>query len=136
LVRSWAVHGVELPFGDRARSWWVDESGMVHDEPIGDAELLPGRYVLPGLVDAHAHPAVTGGPDGPVALDAEGTRATLVAWAETGVTLVRDVGSPAGVTLSVAPGPGQPRVRAPGRFLAPPDRYFPQLLVEPVGRTS
>lgn len=83
-VRSWAVHGVELPFGDRARSWWVDESGIVHDEPIGDAEVLPGRYVLPGLVDAHAHPAVTGGPDGPVARDAEGTRATLVAWAETG----------------------------------------------------
>jgi imidazolonepropionase-like amidohydrolase len=106
---------------------------MVHDEPIGDAEVLPGRYVLPGLVDAHAHPAVTGGPDGPVALDAAGTRATLVAWAETGVTLVRDVGSPAGVTLSVASGPGQPQVRAAGRFLAPAGRYFPQLLVEPVG---
>jgi hypothetical protein len=85
--------GFELPFGDRTRSWWVDESGMVHDEPIGDAEVLPGRYVLPGLVHAHAHPAVTGGPDGPVALDAEGTRATLVASAETGVTLVWSLAS-------------------------------------------
>ena len=109
---------------------------MVHDEPIGDGDVLPGRYVLPGLVDAHAHPAMTGGPDGPVALDAEGTRATLVAWAETGVTLVRDVGSPAGVTLSVASGPGQPRVRAAGRFLAPAGRYFPQLLVSRSATTS
>ena len=106
---------------------------MVHDEPLAAAEALPGRYVLRGLVDAHAHPAVTHGPDGPVALDAAGTRSTLRAWAGSGVTLVRDVGSPAGLTLSVGPSPGQPAVRAAGRFLAPPDRYFPQLLVEPVG---
>jgi imidazolonepropionase-like amidohydrolase len=132
-VRSWTVHGVQLPFGDTPRSWWVDELGTIHDEPIGGAEALAGRYVLPGLVDAHAHPAVSTGPDGPVALDADGTRATLLAWAESGITLVRDVGSPAGVTLRVGPSPRQPLVRAAGRFLAPPDRYFPQLLVEPVG---
>ncbi len=132
-MRSWAVHGVQLPFGDTPRSWWVDELGTIHDQPIGEPEALPGRYVLAGLVDAHAHPAVTAGPDGPVALDADGARATLLAWAESGITLVRDVGSPAGVTLRVGPSPRQPLVRAAGRFLAPPNRYFPQLLVEPVG---
>ena len=117
-VRFWAVRGVELPFGDRARSGWVGESGTIHDEPIGETEALPGRYVLSGLVDAHTHPAVSGGPDGPVALAADATRATLLAWAESGITLVRDVGSPAAVTLSIEAGPRQPLVRAAGRFLA------------------
>ena len=133
-MRSWKAQGVELPFGDRERTWWVRESGEVLDRPIEDAETLPGRYVLAGLVDAHSHPAVgvdqTGGP---VALDEAQTRANLLAWAETGITLIRDVGSPGGLTLDLVPGPREPSVHAAGRFLAPQHRYFEELLVEPVG---
>lgn len=131
-MKAWAVRGVELPFGDEAAAWWIDASGAVHDRPIADAELLPGGFILPGLVDAHAHPAVASGPAGPVALDASAARTNLLAWAQTGITLVRDVGSPGGVTLELGSGPGMPVVQAAGRFLAPAGRYFPDLLDAPV----
>jgi imidazolonepropionase-like amidohydrolase len=128
-VKAWAVQGVELPFGDEAAAWWIDASGTVHDRPIADAELLPGGFILSGLVDAHAHPAVGSGPAG---LDASAARANLLAWAQTGITLVRDVGSRGGVTLELQSGPGMPVVQAAGRFLAPAGRYFPDLLDAPV----
>jgi imidazolonepropionase-like amidohydrolase len=131
-VTAWAIHGVELPFGDRRQDWWVDASGTMSDQPVEGAEPLPGHFVLAGLVDAHSHPAVGAGPSGPRALSAEDTRANLLAWAESGITLVRDVGSPGGLTLNLAPGPRWPAVHAAGRFLAPEHRYFEELLVEPV----
>jgi imidazolonepropionase-like amidohydrolase len=86
---------------------------------------------LSGLVDAHAHPAVGSGPAGPVALDKSAARANLLAWAQTGITLVRDIGSPGGVTLELRSGPGMPVLQAAGRFLAPAGRYFPDLLDAP-----
>ena len=124
-MTAWAVRGVELPFGEGIESWWIDESGSIHDRPVAGADLLPGGFILPGLVDAHAHPAVGSGPAGLVALDEDAARATLIAWAKAGVTLVRDVGSPGGVILELASGPGMPVLRAAGRFLAPAGRYFP-----------
>jgi imidazolonepropionase-like amidohydrolase len=125
------VQGVELPFGDEAAAWWIDASGAVHDRPIADAELLPGGFVLSGLVDAHAHPAVGSGPAGLAALNKRAARANLLAWAQMGITLVRDVGSRGGVTLELSSGPGLPLVQAAGRFLAPAGRYFPDLLDAP-----
>jgi len=94
---------------------------------------LPGRFFLPGLVDAHAHPAVA---PGFLARDADRARETLLAWARDGITAVRDAGSPAGVTLSVAAGPGMPAVQAAGRFLAPAGRYYPDLLDAPVAEAD
>jgi imidazolonepropionase-like amidohydrolase len=131
-VTAWAVDGVALPYGDEAGSWWIDASGSIQDRPIAGAERLPGRYVLPGLVDAHAHPSIGAGPVGLVPLDGEAARANLVAWARIGVTLVRDVGSPGGVTLELRSESGMPVLQAAGRFLAPEGRYFPELLGEPV----
>ena len=131
-MTAWAVHGIELPFGDETVSRWIDPSGAVHDRPVSAADLLPGRFFVPGLVDAHAHPAVGSGPAGLMALDASAARATLAAWAQAGITLVRDVGSPRGLTLQLRPGPGLPAVQAAGRFLAPAGRYFPDLLDAPV----
>lgn len=131
-MRGWAVHAVPLPFGDRPEDRWIDESGSVLEQPALEAELLPGRYVLSGLVDAHAHPAVAPGPSGFVAQDAAGAEAQLLAWAETGVAIIRDVGSPRGLTLELNLGSRAPLVWAAGRFLAPAGRYFPQLLVDPV----
>lgn len=132
-MRGWAVHAVPLPFGDKPSDCWIDASGRVLLEPDPDAEPLPGRYVLSGLVDAHAHPAVAVGPSGFVALQGDGAMAELRAWAETGIVLVRDVGSPRGLTLDLDPGRRAPLVRAAGRFLAPAGQYFPELLVDPVG---
>jgi hypothetical protein len=131
-VRAWAVRGVELPFGDAPGAWWIDASGSVHDRLIADADPLPGRFFLPGLVDAHAHPAVSAGPAGLVALDAGAARANLAARARAGITVVRDAGSPGGVTLELTPAPGLPAVQAAGRFLAPAGRYYPALLDTPV----
>jgi imidazolonepropionase-like amidohydrolase len=131
-MKAWTVHGVALPFGDEPASWWIDGSGAVHDRSVAGADLLPGGFVLPGLVDAHAHPAVASGPAGLVPLAASGARANLVAWARAGITLVRDVGSAGGLTLRLGSGPGLPALQAAGRFLAPAGRYFPDLLDAPV----
>jgi hypothetical protein len=125
----WTVRAVPLPDGDRPADLWVDAAGCLVAEPVPDAEPLPGRYVAPGLVDAHAHPAV--GP-GPAALGDVETLDVLAAWAAAGVCLVRDTGSPGGSVLSLGFGPGMPRLQAAGRFLAPAGRYFPALLPEEV----
>ena len=131
-VRAWAVRGVELPFGDAPGAWWIDALGSVHDRLIAGADPLPGRFFLPGLVDAHAHPAISAGPADLVALDAGAARANLAAWARAGITVVRDAGSPGGVTLELTPAPGLPAMQAAGRFLAPAGRYYPALLDTPV----
>jgi imidazolonepropionase-like amidohydrolase len=131
-MMAWAVHGVALPFGEEPASWWIDGSGAVHDRPVAGADLLPGGFVLPGLVDAHAHPAVGSGPAGLVPLAASAARANLVAWAQAGITLVRDVGSAGGLTLQLGSAPGMPALQAAGRFLAPAGRYFSDLLDAPV----
>ena len=59
---------------------------------------------------------------GPVPLAASAARANLVAWAQAGITLVRDAGSAAGLTLQLGSGPGMPTLQAAGRFLAPAGR--------------
>src|SRR5260370_41295446 len=46
-MRAWAVRGVELPFGQEIESWWIDESGSIHDRPVAGADLLPGGFILP-----------------------------------------------------------------------------------------
>lgn len=126
----WSVHAVPLPDGDRPVDLWVDQAGCLAGAPVPGAERLPGRYVAPGLVDAHAHPAVAWSAGVPVALDGAGTTDVLAGWASSGVGLVRDAGSPGGSVLRLELGPGMPRVRAAGRFLAPAGRYFPALLPE------
>jgi len=126
---SWSVHAVQLPDGDRPVDLWVNAAGCLVTEPVPGAELLPGRYVAPGL-DAHAHPAVGWEAGAPVALDESGTLKALAGWANSGVCLVRDAGSPGGSVLQLNPGPGMPRLQAAGRFLAPAGQYFPALLPE------
>ena len=127
---SWAVRAVQLPDGDRPVDLWVDAAGCLVTEPVPGAERLPGRYVAPGLVDAHAHPAVGREAGMPVALDGSETLNVLAAWASCGVCLVRDTGSAGGSVLELDVVPGMPRLQAAGRFLAPAGRYFPVLLPE------
>lgn len=127
---SWSVRAVQLPNGDRPVDLWVNRDGCLVTEPVSDAERLPGRYVAPGLVDAHAHPAVGMGAAGPVALDESAALKALADWAQSGVCLVRDTGSPGGAVLRLDLVPGMPRLQAAGRFLAPAGQYFPALLPE------
>ncbi|MBV9871752.1 MAG: amidohydrolase family protein [Frankiaceae bacterium] len=125
---TWHVRAVGLPYGEDPGDWWIDESGEMHDEPIADADDLPGEFVLPGLADAHAHPAI--GADGVTPL--AWAKQQTADWGDIGVCLIRDVGSPGGVTLDITPTAGSPLYVSAGRFLAPAGRYFPELLVEPV----
>jgi imidazolonepropionase-like amidohydrolase len=127
---SWSVHAVPLPDGDRPVDLWVDAAGCLVSEPVPAADRLPGRYVVPGLVDAHAHPAVAGAAGGPVALGGAEALDVLAGWAAAGVCLVRDAGSPGGLVLQLDLAAGMPRLQAAGRFLAPAGRYFPALLPE------
>jgi imidazolonepropionase-like amidohydrolase len=127
---SWVVRAVELPDGDRPVDLWVDAAGCLAREPVPGAERLPGRYVVPGLVDAHAHPAVGSEAGMPVALGGAEALDVLAAWAACGVGLVRDTGSPGGSVLDLDLVPGMPRMQAAGRFLAPAGRYYPALLPE------
>jgi imidazolonepropionase-like amidohydrolase len=129
---AWSVHAVPLPDGDRPADMWVDAAGCLASGPVPAAEPLPGRYVAPGLVDAHAHPTVAGTAGGPAALGGAEALEVLAAWAASGVCLVRDAGSPGGLALQLDLAPGMPRLQAAGRFLAPPGRYFPALLPEGV----
>ena len=127
---SWTVSAVQLPNGDRPVDLWVDDAGCLSNARIAGTERLPGRFVIHGLVDAHAHPTVASGEDGPVQLSPDDARKVLDEWARSGVTLVRDVGSPGGMALDLEARPGMPRFRPAGRFLAPSGRYFPALLPE------
>lgn len=128
---AWSVSGVRVPGGDGPAELWIDDSGRLAESPLRGAEQLPGRYVMSGLVDAHAHPFVRSTDVGPGLATPEQAREVLAGWAADGVCIVRDVGSPGGAALTFPPEPGLPRLRAAGRFLAPEGRYFPGLLPEP-----
>lgn len=132
---AWVLRGKELPFDSGRREWWIDDAGKVSALPVGGADELPGRHVLMGLVDAHAHASVGPGAAGPVAVGAVGAIATLDAWRAMGVAIVRDLGAPHSVTLSLSIPPGFPRLEAAGRFLAPAGQYFPHLH-EPVAESN
>lgn len=125
LMTAWRIRGVRLPDGDDVDAG-VDATGRWTSKPSLDAEPLPGRFVLPGLVDAHCHLSLAWGPGRrPVALDAEAMRANLAAAHAAGITGIRDTGSPGSISLQLVGTPEAAGLVACGRFLAPPHRFFP-----------
>jgi imidazolonepropionase-like amidohydrolase len=124
-MTAWRVRGVRLPDGDDLDAG-VDAAGRWTARPPVEAEPLPGRFVLPGLVDAHCHLSLGWGPEQrPVPVDAEAMRANLAAAHAAGVTGVRDTGSPGSITLQLVGTPEAAGLVACGRFLAPPRQFFP-----------
>lgn len=105
----------------------VADGRVVAAHPPGadvDAVDLAGAYVVPGLVDAHAHLVLSGD----VARDAPLTQRLLKgvrnarAQLRAGVTSLRDVGGPGRIALDLAEAIANgvvegPRVRASGSFL-------------------
>src|SRR5262249_22397556 len=100
--------------------------------PSAGAELLPGRFVMPGLVDAHCHLSLgQGGHVEPVGSGIEVASANLAAARAAGVTAIRDTGSPGGITLRLVAGADGGDLQVCGRFLAPEGQCFPEVC-EPV----
>lgn len=123
MVASWRVRAVRLPDGEFIDAGVI--AGKWTSRPQPQAEPLPGRFVLPGLVDAHCHLSIGTGPDGPVGLGVDAARAAAEQARAKGVTGLRDVGSPGSVTLKLLPYDGG--LVACGRFLAPEGGYFRSL---------
>ena len=122
------MRAVLLPDGDVVEAG-ITEGGTWTSRPAAGAETLPGRFVLPGLVDAHCHLGVGQAADGPVALDPAEVRANLAQAHRAGITAIRDTGSPGSVTLQVLAAGDGAGLQACGRFLAPEGQYFPGLHV-------
>jgi hypothetical protein len=122
----WHVRGVALPHGGEPLDWWIAD-GRLSSQPIEGAAELPGGWVAPGLVDAHAHLTFEardrlGLPRGSHELVA----AHLAEQRRAGVLAVRDAGSLPGVELPEHPAQGG-RVIACGPLLAPPDFFLSHL---------
>jgi imidazolonepropionase-like amidohydrolase len=106
---------------DDARDLWIDGERLT-TRPVTGAELLPGRFALAGLVDAHAHLALA--PAEASGIPLETVLASLRLNRDAGVLLVRDVGAPESITLRLHDGPGLPRYQVAGRWHARKDRFF------------
>ncbi|MFI0405784.1 amidohydrolase family protein [Actinomadura sp. 3N508] len=127
-MTPWRVTALGLPDGHPVEGG-IDRHGRWTDAPPADAEPLPGRFVLAGLVDAHCHLSIAdgGAAAGPRPLPLPQARQNLRAAQRAGITLVRDMGSPGAVTLRMPTAGEGAGLLAAGRFLAPPGGYFPEL---------
>ncbi len=126
-MTAWRVRAVRLPDG-AALDAGITSGGRWAGHPAARAEMLPGRFILPGLVDAHCHLSVAHGDDGqPVAVGLEAARANAAQARSAGVTTIRDTGSPGRVTLRLLETADGAGLVACGRFLAPQGQYFPGL---------
>jgi len=122
---AWRVRAVVLPDGDAAEDWWI-EGGVLRRSGPRDAEQLPGRFVLPGLVDAHTHVSLEFAGGGAEIVDA--VPDALATHLAAGVLAVRDVGAPVGVDVDRGTGrPDRPDVLGGSHYIAPPGRFFPAL---------
>ncbi|WP_049797482.1 amidohydrolase family protein [Kribbella flavida] len=118
-MTTWVFDGISLPVDNQVRLAFG----------AGDRERLPGRFALPGLVDAHCHLTVDTDEQGPFLAGEDVALARLDELARAGVSAVRDVGGRREVTLALARSPREdrPAVLAAGRFLAPEGKYFPRM---------
>jgi len=120
MTDRWHVRAVPLPDGVEPVDLWVAE-GRLHAGPVDGAIDLPGAFVAPGLVDAHAHLTFETRPRlGLERGSAELIAAHLAQHRARGVLAVRDAGSLPGAVLPDG-------VIGCGPFLAPPDFFLPHL---------
>lgn len=104
--------------------------GRITFTPADDAQtIFDDGYLLPGLVDAHAHLALFS-PAGEDATPEERARASARTQLDAGVLAVREPGSPDHGGISLIGDGTLPRIQCAGRFLAPSGRYFPGLARE------
>src|SRR5438105_1798006 len=109
------LRGIVLPKGTQRDLFVV--GGRITFQPVDDARtVLDGGWLLPGLVDAHAHLALASpAPDD--APPAERVRASARAHLAAGVLAIREPGSPDAASRGIGPEEGLPRIYTAGRFL-------------------
>lgn len=119
------IQATRLLGGEQIEELWVVD-GRLTNQPVADALELPGRFILPGLVDAHTHLSMdfnqTHLPAGSDQLIA----ANLALQLQSGVTVIRDAGRLPNVSLdqSLMRSPQQsPRVIGAGYMLVPAGRF-------------
>jgi imidazolonepropionase-like amidohydrolase len=117
-----------LPDGVR-RDVFVTGGRITFAEQDDARTVMDGGYLVPGLVDAHAHLSLAS-PAGDAAAPPERVRASARTQLEAGVLAIREPGSPDYASQQVGPGEGLPRTVTGGRMLARPGRYFPGLARE------
>jgi imidazolonepropionase-like amidohydrolase len=122
-VVPWRLPRLLLPDGEERRLWSAD--GVLTTEEMAGARPLPGRFAMPGLVDAHTHVAL--GNDRQLGM--EDALTSLEFSRDGGVLLLRDMGSPRRLTLQLPSDRRLPRLISCGMQLAP-EAYFPG--IEPV----
>ena len=122
------LRGIILPEG-RSHDIFV-VGGRFTFRPVDDAQtILDGGYIVPGLVDVHAHLSLAS-PAHSSASPKEAARASARAQLEAGVLAIREPGSPDRASLGLGPKQTLPRTYTAGRFLASPGGYFPGLARE------
>ncbi|MBI5947523.1 MAG: amidohydrolase family protein [Chloroflexi bacterium] len=119
------LRGVVLPGGDR-RDVFVREGRITFDPVPGARTVFDGGYLLPGLVDCHAHLALASPAPAGASLE-EAVRASARRQLAAGVLAIREPGGPSHHSHAIGPHIGLPRTFGGGRFLAPPGRYVPGL---------
>jgi len=124
-VTTYQLRGRVLP-EDRPIDLWVVD-GRVTYQPQAAAELLvTSGFILPGLVDAHCHVGLADN----AAASPEVTAAN--AWADlaSGVTLIREPGTPLDTHWLEDDPATAPRIIRAGRHIARPRRYIRGFAVE------
>jgi len=134
---AYHLWGIVVASGEETELWVVN--GRVTYRTVPDATDLGGGWILPGLVDAHCHVGLAAqGAVDPVTAEAQ-ARLDLA----SGVTLIRDAGSP--IDTHWMDGRGDlPRIIRAGRHIARPRRYIrgfgvevePEDLVDEVRRQA
>jgi imidazolonepropionase-like amidohydrolase len=120
------LRGTVLPDGVMRDVFAVDGRITFTEQP--DAVTVhDGGYLVPGLVDVHAHLSLNS-PAGDDAPAAERAVASARAQLEAGVLAIREPGSPDPEAASgLGPRDGLPRIVTAGHLLCAPGRYFPGL---------
>lgn len=121
------VRGRVVP-ADEVRDVFIVDGHFTFVQQANAKTLSDGGYLLPGLVDAHAHlqlasPARNAPPR-------RAAEASARAHLDAGVLVIREPGSPGRESRGIGPAQGLPRVQTAGHFLAPLNGYFPGLARE------
>ena len=126
-TQAFHIHAVQLPYGDKPQHWWIVD-GKLCNTPIANAITLPGKFVIPGMVDAHTHLSMDFGLFGlPEASDAV-VQANLQNKAHKGVLVVRDTGALPGAHIAENSS-SMLHVLTSGNLNAPADRFHPGIYV-------